>query len=104
MMNVDAIQEVLQAFKEDKPLEAKGITSKWEDFTGVSLPSLMHWLSSGKLVRVAPPKPREIWKAEYVISGETKLSGDYPSKEVATENWGRSAAFTRAVKFVEVLE
>lgn len=102
----DMVKEALAIYKSGVPLQRRSGPNGWVDIARPSLATLMAWMAQFKCpsIRAAPPKPRELWKAEYIISGETKLSGDYPSKEVATENWVRSAAFTRAVKFVEVLD
>lgn len=52
MNTVDEMKNILQAFKEGKPLQVRGITSNWQDSI-LTLPNLLHWMSLGKDVRIA---------------------------------------------------
>lgn len=106
-MSIEEIQEVLQAFKEGKPLQYKGITSKWED-SNMNLTSLLTWLSHGKMIRIAPPKPRSIWANEYknwdnsatYLSNTIYLSESDALREVTPTN----PKFVRSVEFVEKMD
>lgn len=102
-MQVEDIKEVLQAWKNGKALQVRGVSSSWEDGNGLNLSTLMNWMSLGKSVRVVPPEPLSTWVGVFVNpdGGLYVSSLTYSNKKTCEAHGQAFGNFKYAAEFIE---